>query len=529
MPGAGRSARTGPGSPEQPVPAAGREEAGRDDAGRHRPKEQTGSQGPIRDQAEAVRGRGADGEDGGSRVSDEPMRPRVLIVDDSRFDREIAREAVGDAAEVVCCASAEEALERLSAEAFDLVLTDLVLPRRSGAELLAAIRRDHPGVDVILITAHASLDSAVAALRLGAADYLSKPIRPDELAVVLRRTLERRWLAAENLHLRELLATVEECRSLSASLDPSEIHSVALDILLARLGRERGLAWFHRGPSLATGDVSCRGYGEREADRLRAVLSGEKVLDLHALAQPEIVRGGPLHQALAEAGVAANAFLVVPVHGRAAEGGVLVVPEEPPPFAARELELARLVATHAQVAMQNAERYHRAKERAFVDDVTGVYNARYLFTALEHEMRRADRYGSQLALLFLDVDRFKLVNDHHGHLVGSRTLRRLAEVLGNCIRQVDTLARYGGDEFTILLVDTGLETGLTIAERIRAAVAANPFESRGREPLHVTVSIGVAAFPAHGTTPESLLDMADKAMYRAKSLGRDRTCSASDL
>jgi diguanylate cyclase (GGDEF)-like protein len=135
-----------------------------------------------------------------------------------------------------------------------------------------------------------------------------------------------------------------------------------------------------------------------------------------------------------------------------------------------------------------------------------------------------------LALLFLDIDRFKLVNDQHGHLVGSRTLRRLAEVLGGCIRQVDTLARYGGDEFTILLVDTSLEAGRTIGERIRAAVREARFETRpGREPLSITVSIGVAAFPAHGRTPETLLDVADKAMYRAKSLGRDRSCSASEL
>jgi diguanylate cyclase (GGDEF)-like protein len=222
-------------------------------------------------------------------------------------------------------------------------------------------------------------------------------------------------------------------------------------------------------------------------------------------------------------------MLVVPLHGRASDGGALLVPEGDEPFGSIDLEIARLVASHAQTALHNAERYHQAKERAFVDDVTGVYNARYLFTALDHEIRRAERYGSQIALLFLDVDRFKTVNDQHGHLVGSRTLRRLAEVLGTCIRQVDTLARYGGDEFTILLVDTSLEAGLAIAERIRAAVAGNRFEARGRDGLRVSVSVGVAAYPTHGTTPETLLDVADKAMYRAKSLGRDRVCSASDL
>ena len=454
-------------------------------------------------------------------------RPRVLIVDDTRFDREIAREAVGDAAEVVACASAEEALAALALQPADLVLSDLHLPGLTGAELLERVRLQHAGTDVILITAHASVDSAVSALRMGAADYLTKPVRPEELALLVRRTLERRRLAAENLHLRDLLATVEDCRLLSASLDVSEIHGIALDVLLARLHRGRGFAVFHRGPSLATDDVACRGYGD--ADRLRAALVGDKPIDVESIATTEVASQGPLLEALREAGFDAERLLVVPVQGRAADGGVLVVPEDDRAFEPADLEIARLVAAHAQVAVQNAERYHQAKERAFVDDVTGVYNARYLFTALEHEIRRAERYGSSLALLFLDVDRFKLVNDQHGHLVGSRTLRRLAELLAGCIRQVDTLARYGGDEFTILLVDTGLEAGLAIAERIRAAVAENRFETRGKEPLSITVSIGVAAFPTHGTTPEALLDVADKAMYRAKSLGRDRLCSASEL
>lgn len=459
----------------------------------------------------------------------ERPRPRVLIVDDSGFDRELAREAVGDQAEVEVCASAEEALRALDRGSFDLVLTDLVLPGLSGAGLLARIQSDHPGTDTILITAHASLDSAVEALRLGAVDYLSKPLRAGELALVVQRTLERRRLEQENLHLRDLLATVEDCRTLSTSLDPPEIHLVALDILLARLGRSRGFALFHRVAEMGCDDVACRGFAEGEADALRAALGGEKAPDVDALSRVEVTRAGPLHDALEAVGLGPTRLLVTPVRGRGAEGGALVVLEGETPFRPRDLELARLVAAHAQTALHNAERYHQAKERAFVDDVTGVYNARYLFTALDHEIRRAERYGSQLTLLFLDVDRFKTVNDQHGHLVGSRTLRRLAEVLGGCIRQVDTLARYGGDEFTILLVDTSLEAGLSIAERIRAAVAGSRFEARGREGLRVSVSVGVASYPGHGRTPETLLDVADKAMYRAKSLGRDRVCSASDL
>jgi diguanylate cyclase (GGDEF)-like protein len=458
----------------------------------------------------------------------EGKRPRVLIVDDTRLDREIVGDAIRELAQIATARSAEDALELLRAEPVDLLLTDLILPGLSGVELLGRVRSEHPGTDVILITAHASLDSAVQALRMGAADYLHKPVRADELALVVKRTFERRRLQAENVRLRDLLATVEDCRALAASLEPAEIHGIALDVLRARVRSPRGLAVFHRPGSLGSDDLLARGFDDAQLASLRAVLAADKPIDLDALGPAEVVSSGPLHAALADAGVDGR-LLVVPLHGRSTEGGALLLPEGEYGFGDADLEIARLVAAQAQAAIQNAERYHQAKERAFVDDVTGVYNARYLFTALDHEIRRAERYGSQLALLFLDIDRFKLVNDSHGHLVGSRTLRRLSEVLASCIRQVDTLARYGGDEFTILLVDTDVEAGMLIGERIRQAVASTRFEARGATPLSVTVSVGAAAFPTHGRTPEELIESADKAMYRAKSLGRDRVCSAADL
>jgi diguanylate cyclase (GGDEF)-like protein len=243
-----------------------------------------------------------------------------------------------------------------------------------------------------------------------------------------------------------------------------------------------------------------------------------------------VLAQGALHEALREAGVEAGAVLAVPVRGGESESGMLWVFEDGRPFEESELARARIVLGHAEIALQNAERFNQAKERAFIDDVTELYNARYLMAATEHEIVRAKRYGSELSVLFLDLDRFKLVNDRHGHLVGSRALRQLARVLTQCVRQVDTLARYGGDEFTVLLVDTGLEGAHSVAERIRRTVAETPFEGgRGGGSLALTVSVGISTYPIHGRTREALLDAADKAMYRAKSLGRNRVCSASDL
>jgi len=453
---------------------------------------------------------------------------RVVVVDDDRMTRELVREALESRVRVECCENGEAALEALSRDPADLVISDLTMPGLSGIELLERVRRSHPGTQFVVLTGDASVESAVGALRMGAADYLVKPIRPHELDQIAERLLAHRGLLAENERLRDALNTVESCQTLMRCLDPGEVYAVTLDLILSTLSRQRGLALFRRTSVPMAEGVAFRGFSEGEARALRDVLVGEKPVD-PAGDGTEIVSDGPLHDALRAVGIDAGAALAVPVTGSDTEAGILWIFEDGRGFAPDEIDRVKFIAGHAELALHNAERYSHAKERAFVDDVTEVYNARYLMKATEREIQRAERYGNDLCVLFLDLDRFKLVNDHYGHLVGSRTLRRLSEVLQQCIRQVDTLARYGGDEFTILLVDTELDAGLTIAERIRRTVAETLFEGGRDAPIRLTISIGVAAYPVHRRERDALLDVADKAMYRAKSLGRNCVCSASDL
>jgi diguanylate cyclase (GGDEF)-like protein len=463
-------------------------------------------------------------------MSGDTRRPnRIVVVDDNRFTRELAREALEALARVECCESAEAALAALAREPADLVVSDLTMPGLSGLELLERVRREQPGTDFVLFTANASVESAIGALRMGAADYLVKPVQPEELTLVAERILARRALLDENARLRDALHTAEACRTLVRCLDPGEIYAVALDLLLHRLGRARGMSLFRRTAIPMSDGMAFRGFDEEQARVLRGLLADLKPIEPGSLGELEVIRGAALVDSLAAIGLAPGALLSIPVAGRDSEAGVLWIFEDGRGFSADEIACARLIAAHADLALTNAERYHRAKERAFIDDVTEVYNARFLRQAIEHEIQRAERYGKQLCVLFLDLDRFKLVNDQHGHLVGSQVLRRLSEVLQQCIRQVDTLARYGGDEFTILLVDTGIEEGLAVGERIRRTVAATPFEGGRGTPIRLTLSVGVAAYPTHGREHEGLLDLADKAMYRAKSLGRNCVCSAADL
>ena len=172
-------------------------------------------------------------------------------------------------------------------------------------------------------------------------------------------------------------------------------------------------------------------------------------------------------------------------------------------------------------ALANAVRIGEAERLSQTDDLTKLHNARYLRQFLLNEIRRARRYGSTVAALFLDLDDFKRVNDAHGHLAGSHVLMEMAAVILSSIRDTDAVARYGGDEFVIVLPDTQIELAGTVAERIREKIARHYFTAGRNLKLSLTASFGVAAFPVHASSPQQLIACADTAMYEAKAANKN--------
>jgi len=155
------------------------------------------------------------------------------------------------------------------------------------------------------------------------------------------------------------------------------------------------------------------------------------------------------------------------------------------------------------------------------DGLTGLYNHRTFYALLGDELARAQRFERPLSLLLLDIDHFKRVNDTRGHLAGDAALRGLGELLGREARAIDRVCRYGGEEIVLILPETDPDAAVRFAERLRAAVEAQPFDANS-EPIRMTVSIGVASFPAHADGAEALVASADAAMYAAKQGGRNR-------
>jgi two-component system cell cycle response regulator len=175
----------------------------------------------------------------------------------------------------------------------------------------------------------------------------------------------------------------------------------------------------------------------------------------------------------------------------------------------------------ARLALINAERSAQAQSLIYIDDLTKLYNGRYLNVVLDREMKRSERYRNFFCVLFMDIDFFKRVNDAHGHLVGSRVLVEVGTVLRACVRDSDTVVRYGGDEFVVLLVETNADEAMIVAERMRKMVEAEPFVREAGLSIRLTISIGIAAFPEHATTKQTLLNLADQAMYRGKESTRN--------
>jgi len=158
---------------------------------------------------------------------------------------------------------------------------------------------------------------------------------------------------------------------------------------------------------------------------------------------------------------------------------------------------------------------------AFVDDLTGINNRRHFFEIGQEEFGRAQRFRRPLAAIMLDIDHFKAVNDTHGHSVGDQVIQEVANRMGVALRRADIIGRYGGEEFSALLLETGIATATSVATRLRESISDKPFQTIAGE-LRVTVSIGLAAIGTNDTSFSALLNCADEALYRAKKLGRNR-------
>ena len=295
---------------------------------------------------------------------------KTLVVDDEEIVRSFLIDVLTDEGyQVTAVSSGDEAVKMMTKENYDLIITDIKMPGTDGMEVLRVAKARDPNQNVIVMTGYASTETAVESMKLGAADYITKPFNLDQIKIVVAKTLER--------------------------------------------------------------------------SRLR----------------------------------------------KKAEEGELY------------------------------------KQLSRIDGLTELYNYTFFQQLLKTEVERAGRYGHQLSLLMIDIDNFKGYNDAYGHPAGDDALRKLARVMSRAVRGCDFIARYGGDEFVVVLPETDQPEAKTIGERLRMLVSKTKFDgSQGDKESEITVSAGLATFPKDAQTKEDLVKRADQALYQAKSKNRNNLC-----
>lgn len=379
---------------------------------------------------------------------------------------------------------------------------------------------------------------------LGARSGLIGSDEAGRLAVAFNRMAHRtqsyvQALTASRDQLRQHLTVLGD--TLSSTHDLDRILRVILRTAAATTGAQSGAVLL-----LDHGASTLQGHYSRSAEQLEPITVpiGSGLLgSVATTGEPRVGRVETDAIVLHEAEPACRTYVVVPI---SAPGGMTHAAPWPAlptvrgvlalydrlggdEFDDTDLETLRRFAGQAAVAVDNVRTHEEAQRLSLTDPLTGLWNYRYLEDVLRREVERASRFGHKLAVLALDLDRFKEVNDAYGHLAGDKVLVEFARRISRATREVDLAFRQGGEEFVVLLPETDGTGAAVLAQRLGVAVRREPVRVHGELSIDITVSIGIAVYPEHAHAPRAVLDAADTALYAAKAAGRDTYRTAADV
>ncbi len=459
------------------------------------------------------------------------MTARVLIVDDLLPNVKLLEaKLTNEYFDVITAFNGQEALDAAASQSPDIMLLDVMMPGMDGYEVCRRMKADPQlmHIPVVMVTALSEVSDRVAGLECGADDFLTKPV--NDVALVARvKSLVRLKMTIDEWRRREetcdqfgVIPADESAAGMEATgarvlvVDKQEIIGAKIKDVLAADKHE----FF-----LSTGQEEALG------------LALENPFDLIIVgAIPESEGGDSLRlcSMLRSRDETRNVPILILIEdddmdflAKALELGVnnyLVKPVEPSELLARSRGQIRR--KRYQDCLR--DNYERSLSMALTDSLTGLYNRRYANAHLSTTLQRSKEDGRPIAILMIDIDHFKQVNDTHGHAVGDEVLREISSRIIHCVRSFDMVARMGGEEFIVVLPDAPTEIVLSVAERLRSVMADNPFKISDPKigELTVTISIGAVLARPGEDTPEDLMRFADEVLYAAKGEGRNRVVSA---
>lgn len=446
----------------------------------------------------------------------------MLIVDDIPTNvRLLEARLSAEYYDVLTAASGPEALEICQNDDVDIVLLDVMMPGMDGFEVCSRLKADKrtSHIPVLMITALDQPSDRVHGLDVGADDFLTKPVDDVQLMARVKSLVRLKALTDE---LRARAQTGQE---------------IAIDDAMRAMETVTS-----EGGSILVVDID-----PRQAERIRGYLANDHRVDvlLNPADAALEVSGGEYELVLVSMALGDFDPLRVCSQMRTAELTrtlpiILIAEEDDRPRVVRGLDLGvndfimrpvernelqarvRTQIKRQRYAMELRQSVTNTLALAVTDELTGLYNRRYFDRHLALMLEKAQQQDRDMAVMLIDMDYFKAVNDTHGHDIGDAVLREFADRLRRNIRGVDLACRFGGEEFVVLMPDTDWRQAQGVAERVRQAVAERNFATQTSRPLNLTVSVGLALNEGDTDTPEGMLKRADVALYRAKREGRNR-------
>ena len=456
---------------------------------------------------------------------------KVLVADDEESLRGIVKEILTDNGYVVDCASnGKEALDLVRQNNYEVVISDIRMPEMSGIDLLENIKKFNKNIEVIMMTSHASVETAIKAIRLGAYDYLTKPFEDlDVITTVINRTVEKLKLEIKIKELLEELSKksqemqiLYECTTeLTTTLKLDEILKLAINSITKICKCADVVFWGY----LPEENFIIGRYGSKLSEEqlrdMKFELKGTKsIANYFTIIDSDVELKKRMNLT---SDITKLNFFPLTVGGKFA--GVFSVSSSEPQitFSKEDKELIKQFVGNVSIQAENAYLHQMIKALAVRDGLTNLYNHRHFQNTLVAELERAKRYNKELAVVLFDIDHFKNYNDKLGHPEGDYLLKELAGIVTKNKRVVDIAARYGGEEFVLILVETGKSGAAILAERLRKEIEEYAFKNREVQPLgKISVSIGYSSYPTDGETREQLVKIADENLYQAKHAGRNR-------